>query len=82
MSMHVVNQDHYMYAVAKPGRYRLTKDEVGTRYVQLSIRTFVDSNDPKDVKAANLLQDKIKLTGGGGPLELPEWDQNQLKIAR
>ncbi len=83
MSMHVVNQDHYMYAVAKPGRYTLTKEDVGTRYVQLSIRTFVDTNDPKDVKAANALQDKIKLTGGGsGPLELPEWDQDQLKIAR
>jgi len=83
MSMHVVNQDHYMYAVAKPGRYTLTKEDVGTRYVQISIRTFVDSNDPKDVKAANALQDKIKLTGGGdGPLELPEWDQDQLRIAR
>ena len=83
MSMHVVNQDHYMYAVTKPGRYTLTKDEVGTRYVQIAIRTFVDANNPKDVKAANALQDKIKLTGGGGgPLELPEWDQDQLKIAR
>lgn len=83
MSMHVVNQDHYMYAVTKPGQYTLTKEEVGTRYAQLSIRTFVDANDPKDVKAANALQDKIKLTGGGsGPLELPEWDQDQLKIAR
>lgn len=83
MSMHVVNQDHYMYAVAKPGQYLLTKDEVGTRYVQIAIRTFVDANDPKDVKAANALQDKIKLTGGGsGPFELPEWNQDQLKIAR
>ncbi len=83
MSMHLVNQDHYMYAVTKPGRYTLTKEDVGTRYVQLSLRTFVDANDPTDVKAANALQDKIKFTGGGsGPLELPEWDQGQLKIAR
>ncbi len=83
MSMHVVNQDHYMYAVAKPGRYALTKEDAGTRYVQVAIRTFVDANDPKDIKAANALQDQIKLTGGGeGPLEMTEWNQDQLNIAR
>ena len=83
MSMNVVNQDHYIYAVTKPGRYTLTKEDVGTRFVQLSIRTFVDAGDPDDVKAANALQDKIKLSGGGnGPLDLPDWDQDQLRVAR
>ena len=83
LSMHVINQDHYMYVVTKPGRYRLTQREVGTRYAQLSFRTFVDAGDPEDVKAANAVQDTIEISGGGeGPLEMPEWDQEQLETAR
>lgn len=83
LSMHVINQDHYMYVVTKPGRYRLTQQEVGTRYVQLSFRTFVDANDPADIKAANAVQDKIKVSGGNdGPLDMPEWNQEQLATAR
>lgn len=83
LSVHVINQDHFMYVVTKPGRHRLTKQKVGTRYVQLSFRTFVDANDPADVKAANAIQDKIEVDGGdSGKLEMPEWDQEQLAIAR
>lgn len=83
ISLHLVNQDHYMYVITKPGQYKLTKDDVGSRYVLLSVRIFVDVNDPKDISVANDLQNQIKLTGGGrSPLELPEWNQDQLKIAR
>ncbi|MDH3978823.1 MAG: DUF1254 domain-containing protein, partial [Gammaproteobacteria bacterium] len=32
MSMHVINQDHYMFAEATPGTYELTEDLVGTRF--------------------------------------------------
>ncbi|WP_158078514.1 DUF1254 domain-containing protein [Microbulbifer mangrovi] len=48
-SMQVVNQDHYMYVEAKPGTYRLTEDEVGTRFAAVSFRTFIDPSDPEDV---------------------------------
>jgi hypothetical protein len=83
LSMHVINQDHYMYVVTKPGRYRLTQKEVGTRYAQLTFRTFVDANEPADINAANAIQDKIKVSGGGNdPLDMPEWDQAQLETAR
>jgi hypothetical protein len=83
LSMHVVNQDHYMYVITKPGRHRLTQRQVGTRYAQISFRTFVDTTKPEDVKAANAIQDKIKVSGGGSnSLEMPEWDQEQLATAR
>ncbi len=83
MSLHVINQDHYMFAVSKPGRYKLTRKMVGSRYALLTIRTFVDAKNPKDIAAANALQDKLKIEGGGAaPLDLPEWDQDQLKKAR
>lgn len=83
ISMHVINQDHYSYAVSEPGRYELTEDAVGSRYVYLIFRTFVDANDPKDIKAANAAQDAILIEGGGdGPLDIPEWNREQLLAAR
>lgn len=82
-SMHVVNQDHYMFVEAEPGTYELTEDSVGTRFALVSIRTFVDPNDPEDVNKAHAAQDAIEITGGGkGPLETPDWNQEQLTIAR
>ncbi len=65
MSLHVVNQDHYMFAVTKPGRHELTKEKVGSRYAFLTVRIFIDANDPKDIAAANALQDELKVEGGG-----------------
>lgn len=82
-SMHLVNQDHYMFFEAKPGTYELTEESVGTRFASITIRTFVDPNDPEDVKQAHAAQDAIEITGGGkGPLETPDWNQEQLTIAR
>ena len=85
MSMQVINQDHYTPMVNyKPGNYTLTEQNVGTRYVALAIRTFVDPNSPKDLKEAQKLQDQIKVSQPGGPgkLELPEWDQASQKETR
>ena len=83
MSLHVINQDHYSFAKIKPGRYELTQKLVGSRYAYLIVRTFIDANDPKDVEAANMLQDKLQVDGGGtGDLDIPNWDMEQLLIAR
>ncbi|MCB0034416.1 MAG: DUF1254 domain-containing protein, partial [Anaerolineales bacterium] len=69
-SMHVINQDHYMFVEAKPGTYELTQENVGTRFGYVSIRTFVDVLDPEDLAKAHTAQDAITLSGGGdGPFE-------------
>jgi len=82
-SLHVINQDHYSYAVTTPGTYELTQEVFGTKYVYIIIRTFIDANDPEDIKLANLLQDEIKVEGGGDdPLDLPNWDLEQIEKAR
>lgn len=82
-SMHVINQDHYMFVEAEPGTYRLTQDEVGTRFAAVAFRTFIDPDDPDDVKAAHAAQDGIVVSGGGdGPFEAPDWDTEQLAVAR
>jgi len=83
MSMHVVSQDHYMFVESKPGTYELTEENVGTRFALVTIRTFYDAGDPNDLPKAHAAQDKIKLGGGGdGPFEAPNWDTEQLAVAR
>ncbi len=83
ISMHVVNQDHYMFVKSKPGTYELTEESVGTRFALVTVRTFVNPNDPADIKKAHAAQDAIMVEGGGnGPLDAPNWDQASLKIIR
>jgi hypothetical protein len=83
MSMHVVNQDHYMFVESKPGTYELNEEKVGTRFAQVSVRTFVDILDQDDLAQAHAAQDAIQLTGGGaGPFEAPDWNTDDLKVAR
>ena len=82
-SMLVINQDHYSYVEAKPGTYEMTEETVGTRFAYILFRTFLDINDPEDVKAAHAAQDGITVSGGGkGPFEAPDWDQETLTKAR
>jgi len=83
MSMHVVNQDHYMFVETKPGTYELTEDSVGTRFAYVIIRTFVDPTDPDDVEKTHAAQDAIVVEGGGkGPFEAPDWDEKALAAGR
>jgi hypothetical protein len=83
MSMHVVNQDHYCFVESKPGTYELTEDSVGTRFALVTIRTFYNAGDPDDLARAHAAQDKLEISGGGGgPFEAPNWDTDQLAVAR
>lgn len=83
VSMHVINQDHYMFAETEPGTYTLSQDDVGTRFAFVSFRTFVDGTDPDDIAAAHAVQDRIGVSGGGsGPFEAPDWDSDGLSTAR
>ena len=83
MSLQVVSQDHYSYAVSTPGDYEITEEKVGTRFAYLIIRTFVDADEPADIAVANKAQDRLVLTGGGdGPLDVPNWNMEQLLEAR
>jgi hypothetical protein len=82
-SMHVVSQDHYMFAESKPGTYALTEEEVGTRFAVVSFRTFLDVSNPDDIEKAHAAQDGILVSGGGeGPYEAPDWDLDDLGVAR
>ena len=58
--LEVVDQEHWIPLIAdKPGRYELTKDTMGSRYVYVIVRTQVNMQDPADLKAAAVVQDQI-----------------------
>jgi hypothetical protein len=83
MSMHVVNQDHYMIVESEPGTYELTEESVGTRFALVTVRTFYNAGDPDDLAEAHAAQDKLEISGGGsGPFEAPDWDTDDLAVAR
>lgn len=84
MSMLVIDQDHYVEAVNyDAGDYTFTQDDIGTRYVFVMIRTFVDPNAPDDIAAAHALQDAIVITQEDpGVFDLPDWDQESLGTVR
>ena len=84
MSMQAVSEDHYTTEVVyPPGRYRYTKDEVGTRYVFIIVRTLANPQDAEDMKAAHGLQDAIQVEqDSAGKWESPKWDPESQKKVR
>lgn len=83
-SLLVINQDHSALAVEHgAGRFTYTLDSVGTRYVSLIFRTFVDAGDPEDIRKANQMQDALVAEQASpGSLELPDWDEASMLRVR
>ena len=83
-SMMVINQDHSMLPIEHgAGEFTFTKEQVGSRYMIVLFRTFIDANDPADIKTANALQDEIAVRQETpGVFEIPEWDDASLAKVR
>ncbi|HMN43912.1 MAG TPA: DUF1254 domain-containing protein [Povalibacter sp.] len=78
MSMQVIDEDQYTHRVAyEPGSYTFTRNAIGTRYVIVFVRTFVDPGDPEDIRQVHALQNAIRTVQPGGPgkFEVPHWDR-------
>lgn len=84
MSLLAINEDHYVAGVAYgAGEHKFTKEGVGTRYMVVAIRTFVDPASPSDVKDVHVLQDAIKIDQAAtGTFEAPVWDAASQKKVR
>jgi hypothetical protein len=84
MAMQVINQDHYTIGVIyQPGVHRFTREQVGTRYVLLLVRTFFDPADEADLKTVHALQDRLKIEQSrSGAFEVPGWDTESLDKMR
>lgn len=84
MSLQTINENHYVHGVFyEPGRVKLTREEVGTRYVAAAVRTFADPADPQDIAAANALQDALSIEQAAtGEFTLPQWDPESQALVR
>jgi hypothetical protein len=76
MSMMIIDEDHYTKTVYAPGTFTFNKGRVGTRYVMLALRTFIDPNDEKDIARVKSLQEAVTIEQASkGSFEIPHWDQ-------
>jgi hypothetical protein len=84
MSMIVIDEDQYTPAVYYgAGSHTFSKEQIGTRYLMLALRTFIDPNDPEDLKKAHALQDAVKLDQQSpGTFTVPNWDPISHKKVR
>lgn len=80
VSLLAIDQDHFVPGVFyAPTRQTFTRQGVGTRYMAVLIRTFVNPNDAADIAAAHALQDAMRIEQAGpGRWEGPAWDQASL----
>jgi len=84
MSLLTISQDHYAFAVYAPGTYTFSRDDIGTRYAILALRTFVDPDDPVDLPVVHALQDAVTIAqpAGTGSFAVPAWDPVSQKTVR
>ncbi|WMJ71220.1 DUF1214 domain-containing protein [Stenotrophomonas sp. 24(2023)] len=77
MAAQIVNQDHITVGLwHDPGRHVLTREEAGTRYALIIIRTLVDETSAADMKRAHQLQDALAIEQANtGRFEIPAWDK-------
>jgi hypothetical protein len=84
MSMIVIDEEQYSLAtVYAPGILRYTREKIGTRYVMIGIRTFVDPANRKDIDMVHKLQDLIIASQEEtGSFEATNWDGAGQKSVR
>jgi hypothetical protein len=84
VSLLAIDQDHFVYGVFyAPATFVFTREQVGTRYLVLLVRTFANPDDAADIRAAHAVQDAIALRQASpGRIELPAWDQRALDAIR
>lgn len=83
-SMLAISQDHFVMGVEHdPGSYTFTQEKVGTRYLFVIFRTFVDPNDESDIAKAHRMQDQIAASQSAvGSFDIPDWDNESLDTVR
>ena len=85
MSLMLVSENHDIYpGLYAPGKWTFTRQEIGTRYVMLVLRTFADPNDDKDMAIAHKFQDSVTVEqkDKGDLSGLPDWNEEQMLVLR
>jgi hypothetical protein len=82
-SLMIVSEDHSIWSFYGPRTGILTEEKVGTRYVFLALRTFMDPKDEQDMKDAYRLQDAVVVEQADiGKFEVPDWNKKEVEQMR
>jgi hypothetical protein len=83
MSLQAISEDHYATTYYGTRPHTFTRQDIGTRYLIVGVRTLVDPLDPDDLKKVHALQDAIKVSQkNAGTFEVPNWDLVSQKKVR
>ncbi|WP_245330533.1 DUF1254 domain-containing protein [Bradyrhizobium sp. AS23.2] len=83
MSMQAISEDHYATTSYGTKPHTFTRENIGTRYLIVGIRTLVDPTDAEDLKKVHALQDAIKVSQKDvGKFNVPNWDPASQKKVR
>jgi hypothetical protein len=80
-----ITDEHYNpMAFIEPGTYTLTQEEMGSRYVEVAIRTQANVADPDDLAIVHELQDQLKLEQEDKGEFVPSgnWDMDEILAMR
>ena len=79
-----VNEEHYINKVfSTPGTHELSRSELGSDFVQIATRIFVDPDDADDIAAVNALQDELAIeTVAARDFEHADYDAESLTTTR
>lgn len=81
MSVTAFSQDHYTAgSLYGRGPHMIRKEDVGSRYAQITVRTMVNPGDPDDLAKVHALQDAIVVEQASpGKFDIPNWDPDSRK---
>ena len=80
-----ITEDHYLPLIFdKPGTYTITREELGTPYGMIVVRTQVNMKDTTDMSAAHAMQDQLKLQSSevGEYVPSNHWDMDEILAMR
>jgi hypothetical protein len=83
-SLQLITEDEYTPpTIYGAGPHKVTRAQIGTRYVLAAVRTLVDPARPGDLNEARRLQDGLKVEQQNlGTFEVPHWDPVSQKKVR
>lgn len=84
-SAQVLNEGHWMpFVVTEAGSFTLTRENSGSRYVLVGIRTQMNMQSPADIKEANALQDLVRVeqADSGELVFTDRWDKEAIMNMR
>lgn len=84
LSAMIVSNDHFVTSIHHDaGAHTIDRDEVGTDYALVAVRTLVDPTDPADVAAVAAVQDQIAIEAtAGDPFVSPDYEPSSLDTTR